>query len=228
MKLKSKWAASEYKFNLSFFAAGITSAAILFLPTLILIQQTLEHLFIEHTYLFDIGFWVGLSTRVNPLLLEPSVLNPEYSYFNTHFSPVFIGIQIAYKVLGENNPPLFFAHWFSSLGILPIFIATVTTLFKIFSTAKSSLLKKIILLFSVTVVVWGYINSNTWQNSFIGYLHVEPIGMQLVGAGWLLLAIEEINIKDKHAKKRWVNVLGLILILVGAMFHELIGIFAIL
>ena len=216
----------------NFLVAGIAATAILISPTITLVNHTLEHLYVEHTYLFDIGYWIGLSTQFNPLLIEPSSILPNYSYFNTHFSPAFIGLQLSYIVLGTNNPPLFFAYWFCFLGLLPVFIATSATLHNLFSTTKSNLYRKIAIFCAVNLIMLIYINSNIWQNSFINYLHTEAIGMQLIGAGWLLLAFEETNIEDNETvtktSRKWKKLLGLTLISFGALFHELISIFAIL
>ena len=80
------------------------SAAVCLWPALVLLQQTLEHLYIDHTYLHDVGYWISLSTTFNPLLIEPASLNAGHSYFNTHFSPIFLVLQGGFRV----QPPSIF------------------------------------------------------------------------------------------------------------------------
>ena len=200
-------------------------------PALILMQQTLEHLYIDHTYLLDIGFWIGLSTAFNPLLIEPSTLNGGYSYFNTHFSPIFIFLQIIFRVIQGNNPPLFFACWFCLLGITPIVASITTTLCQSIVLSRQRIFQKIAILIAAAISTYAYVSSNTWQESFVDYLHPEIIGIQLIGAGWLMLAFNEINFGNQLRSKRFLTsaqaLLGVASILIGACFHELIAAIAI-
>ena len=117
----------------------IFSAAVVLWPAVIFLQKTLEHLYIDHTYLHDIGYWISLSTAANPLLIEPASLHAGYSYFNTHFSPIFLALQVIFNVIQGNNPPLFFACWFCFLGIIPIVIAITTTLCQTIGMTRRSL-----------------------------------------------------------------------------------------
>ena len=209
----------------------IFSAAVSLWPAVILLQKTLEHLYIDHTYLHDIGYWISLSTAANPLLIEPASLHAGYSYFNTHFSPIFLILQVIFNVIHGNNPPLFFSCWFWFLGIIPIVIAITTTLCQTIGMTRRRLYQQIAILVVAAVSTYAYVSSNTWQNSFINYLHPEIIGMQLIGTGWLILAFNEINFRTRfHSERHRRSVqtgLGVTLILLGSFFHELIAAMAI-
>ena len=201
-------------------------------PAAILLQQILEHLYIDHTFLHDVGYWISLSTKFNPLLIEPASLNAGYSYFNTHFSPVFLILQIIFNIIQGHNPPLFFACWFWFLGISSIVIALAATLYQSMNRTGQRLYQQIAILLAVAAATYSYTSSNTWQNSFIDYLHPEIIGMQLIGSGWLILAFNEINLGNRLQPERLPasaqTRLGITLILLGSFFHELIGVIAIL
>lgn len=211
-------------------------SCILIWPTLILVLATLQHLYIRHTYLLDTGYWIALSTKFNPLLIEPSSINPGYSYFNTHNSPFFLALQIAYWIFRINNPPLYFAVWFSFLGMLPIVICVVASLRQLakeFCRSQTRIGIKenlLITFFLILAASLFYINSAPWQNSLILYPHTEIIGIQLVGAGWLTLAYQLTNQSKPQFRcsDRRCTLMGLTLILFGSLFHELIAFFALI
>jgi hypothetical protein len=195
-----------------------------------LTYATLQHLFIDHTYLFDTGYWIGLSAKINPLLIEPSSISSGYSYFNTHFSPIFVLLQLLNKALGMAPGGLFYAAWFCLLGLVPLWIAVSWTIYKL---KQSGLPQgaRIIFLLSVIFSVWAYVSSNVWIQSFVRYPHTEIIGIQLIGAGWLLLSTNANHLRHSAPYQERTKLLentGTVLILVGSLFHELIAVFGIL
>ncbi len=60
------------------------------LAFLILYFFILQLLYIKTPMLFDIGYWIGLSTNFNPLLIEPNVLNSKLLFFYSFFPNIFI------------------------------------------------------------------------------------------------------------------------------------------
>ena len=199
------------------------------LPTLIalilLYFFILQLLYIKAPMLFDIGYWVGLSTNLNPLLIEPNVFSSN-SYFFTHFSPIFIFLQLIFYLLPFKNPPLYFAIWYTFLTILPLMIS----IYYVFVRKNIFNVKENIsdILFNLFLIITLIISYFTQFKSIYQYPHTEFIGMEYICTGWLILCIlksnEQNNIYNNSSLSKK---LSFILIIFGSLFHELIALFGI-
>ena len=185
----------------------------------------LQLLYIQSPMLFDIGYWVGLSTNYNPLLIEPKVLNSN-SYFFTHFSPIFIFLQIIYYILPLKNPSLYFASWYVLLLILPLAISIYYVFIKKNNFNEEESFNTIFFnLFIITTLLITYF---TQFQEIYRYPHTEFIGIEYICTGWLIISISKSNgLNNKYSENNFSKNLSCALIIFGSLFHELIALFGI-
>jgi hypothetical protein len=192
-----------------------------------------SHLFYGRTYLLDTGFWIGLSTGEDPTqLIEPSGINGDLeSYFNTHFSPIFSALQIIYLPFKSLIPPAgYFLLWFTSFHLLSsgMFALALSLAIKRYLSASWSGQKSGSMLVATALAgsYWLAAGSSAYIISYSSYPHTEIIGLQLSYIGLFMLIIYIFlapHSSDRSNQDKSIAAAGLVLIVIGSLFHELVA-----
>jgi hypothetical protein len=212
----------------------LVSVIAAFSSTLLLVTS---HLFYGQTYILDTGYWIGLSTGSSPTqLLESSGINAnEYSYFNTHYSPIFSFLQVLYAPLRHWLPPAgFFLLWFTGFNLLNIALFAATLMLSIKRLLPLSWeYHRLLSLVYATALVgcsWLITGSASYIISYITYPHTEIIGLQLSYIGLFLLVLQKHlppSCSPPAIRFQRITAGGLALIVIGSLFHELVGLVSI-
>lgn len=217
---------------LTFFRAILLISVLAsFFSTLLLVAS---HLFYGQTYIHDTGYWIGLSTGTSPTqLLEPSGINAgSYSYFNTHYSPIFSALQILYTPLRSwLPPPSFFLLWFMGFNLLNSCLFAGALMLPIERVLPVSWhQQRMLSLLMGTALVscsWLATGSASYIISYITYPHTEIIGLQLSYIGLFLLVVPRAlrSLRPPPTTTAWktATTAGLFLIVLGSLFHELVA-----
>jgi hypothetical protein len=192
-----------------------------------------SHLFYGRTFLLDTGFWIGLSTGENPnQLIEPSGINPNLeSYYNTHYSPIYSALQIIYIPFKTLIPPAsYFLVWFSLFHMLTsgMFALVLSLSIKRFLSASwpRRKLRTMLVATALAGSYWLAVGSSAYSISYSSYPHTEIIGLQLSYIGLFMLIIftylPSHSLERLH-QNRLMIVAGLMLVVIGSLFHELVA-----
>jgi hypothetical protein len=223
-----------YRFPDKAFKGFRTFLALSFIATAtIYILLITSHLFYGRTFLLDTGFWIGLSTGENPnQLIEPSGINPNLeSYYNTHYSPIYSALQIIYIPFKTLIPPAsYFLVWFSLFHMLTsgMFARVLSLSIKRFLSASwpRRKLRTMLVATALAGSYWLAVGSSAYSISYSSYPHTEIIGLQLSYIGLFMLIIftylPSHSLERLH-QNRLMIVAGLMLVVIGSLFHELVA-----
>jgi hypothetical protein len=223
-----------YRFPDKAFKGFRTFLALSFIATAtIYILLITSHLFYGRTFLLDTGFWIGLSTGENPnQLIEPSGINPNLeSYYNTHYSPIYSALQIIYIPFKTLIPPAsYFLVWFSLFHMLTsgMFALVLSLSIKRFLSASwpRRKLRTMLVATALAGSYWLAVGSSAYSISYSSYPHTEIIGLQLSYIGLFMLIIftylPSHSLERLH-QNRLMIVAGLMLVVIGSLFHELVA-----
>jgi len=224
----------SYNFPSKTFKAFKTFLALSFIATsTIYLLLITNHLFFGRTFLLDTGFWIGLSTGENPgQLIEPSGINANLeSYYNTHYSPIYSALQIIYIPFKTLIPPAgYFLLWFSLFHMLTsgMFALVLSLAIKRFLVVSwpANKIRSMLVAIALAASYWLAAGSSAYSISYSSYPHTEIIGLQLSYIGLFMLIISTYmpshSLKKLHQDK-FILVAGLLLVVVGSLFHELIA-----
>jgi hypothetical protein len=196
-----------------------------------------SHLFYGRTYLLDTGFWIGLSTGEDPTqLIEPSGINGDLeSYFNTHYSPIYSALQIIYLPFKSLIPPAgYFLLWFTSFHLLTsgMFALALSLAIERFRSASWSgqRIGSMLVATALAGSYWLAAGSSAYIISYSSYPHTEIIGLQLSYIGLFMLIIYTFlspHSSDRSNQGKPIATAGLLLIVIGSLFHELVALISI-
>lgn len=224
----------SYNFPSKAFKAFKTFLALSFFTTsTIYLLLITNHLFFGRTFLLDTGFWIGLSTGENPgQLIEPSSINASLeSYYNTHYSPIYSALQIIYLPFKTLIPPAgYFLLWFSLLHMLTsgMFALVLSLAFKRFLVISwpGNEVRSMLVAIALAASYWLAVGSSAYNISYSSYPHTEIIGLQLSYIGLFMLILSTYtpshSLKKLHQDKL-ILVAGLMLVVIGSLFHELVA-----
>ncbi|MFY8149797.1 MAG: hypothetical protein ACOVNL_11370 [Prochlorococcaceae cyanobacterium] len=192
-----------------------------------------SHLFYGRTYLLDTGFWIGLSTGNDPTqLIEPSGINNDiFSYFNTHYSPIYSALQIIYSHVKDLIQPAgFFLLWFTAFHVLTsgMFALALSLAIERVLAASSPRERAGSTLVATALAgcYWLSAGSNAYFISYASYPHTEIIGLQLIYIGLFMLILAcflPFSPSDPPDLDRPIAATALLLMLLGSLFHELVA-----
>ena len=232
--MKSHSQSHSYNFPDKAFKVFRTFLALSFIATAtIYLLLITSHLFYGRTFLLDTGFWIGLSTGGNPTqLIEPSGINPNLeSYYNTHYSPIYSALQIIYIPFKTLIPPAgYFLVWFSLFHMLTsgMFALALSLSIKRFLSASwhRHKLRTMLVAAALAASYWLAVGSSAYSISYSSYPHTEIIGLQLSYIGLFMLIILTYlpsHSPEKLHQDRLMIVAGLLLVVIGSLFHELVA-----
>jgi hypothetical protein len=192
-----------------------------------------SHLFYGRTFLLDTGFWIGLSSGENPAqLIEPSGINANLeSYYNTHYSPIYSALQIIYLPFKTLIPPAgYFLIWFSFFHLLTsgMFALALSLAIKRFLSTSwtGQKFRSLLVATALAASYWLAAGSSAYSISYSSYPHTEIIGLQLSYIGLFMLIIFiylPSHYLEKLRQDRMMIVAGLMLVVIGSLFHELVA-----
>jgi hypothetical protein len=192
-----------------------------------------SHLFYGRTFLLDTGFWIGLSTGENPTqLIEPSGINANMeSYFNTHYSPIYSALQIVYLPFKTLIPPAgYFLLWFSLFHLLTsgMFALALSLAIKRYLSTSwpGQKFRSMLVATALAASYWLAAGSSAYSISYSSYPHTEIIGLQLSYIGLFMLIISTYlpsHSPERLHQDKLMVVAGLLLVVIGSLFHELIA-----
>ena len=232
--MKSHSQSHSYNFPDKAFKVFRTFLALSFIATAtIYLLLITSHLFYGRTFLLDTGFWIGLSTGGNPTqLIEPSGINPNLeSYYNTHYSPIYSALQIIYIPFKTLIPPAgYFLIWFSLFHMLTsgMFALALSLSIKRLLSASwlRHKLRTMLVAAALAASYWLAVGSSAYSISYSSYPHTEIIGLQLSYIGLFMLIIFTYlpsHSPEKLHQDRLMIVAGLLLVVIGSLFHELVA-----
>jgi len=239
IQMNSHSQSHSYNFPSKAFKAFKTFLALSFIATsTIYLLLITNHLFYGRTFLLDTGFWIGLSTGENPgQLIEPSGINANLeSYYNTHYSPIYSALQIIYIPFKTLIPPAgYFLLWFSLFHMLTssmfaLVLSLAIERFLVVSWPVNEI-KAMLVAIALAASYWLAAGSSAYSISYSSYPHTEIIGLQLSYIGLFMLIIstympshylKKLHIDKKHIDKLML-VAGLMLVVIGSLFHELVA-----
>jgi hypothetical protein len=224
----------SYNFPDKAFKVFRTLLALSFIATAtIYLLLITSHLFYGRTFLLDTGFWIGLSTGENPTqLIEPSGINANLeSYYNTHYSPIYSALQIIYLPFKTLIPPAgYFLLWFSLFHMLTsgMFALALSLSIKRLLSASwpRHKLRAMLVAAVLAASYWLAAGSSAYSISYSSYPHTEIIGLQLSYIGLFMLIISTYTPShslERLHKDKLIVVAGLLLVVIGSLFHELVA-----
>ncbi|SOC83148.1 hypothetical protein SAMN05421890_1594 [Ensifer adhaerens] len=137
-----------------------------------------RHFYQTGPYLLDTGWYVGLFRAVDPLLANPLTIG-KGSYFNVHFSPIFVVLAGLRTVLDADL--LSFGFWFFTGLSMLVVLAPLAIAACVQERSERLLLLPIA---AAGGLAWAW---STFVGGFFGYPHPETIYGFLAPVGFVLL-----------------------------------------